>query len=309
MFGLCSRCLSKALEDAPKGTHKGDRKNDAELLSPEFARALATGKPDVIKKFVVKQEQYKANSEKVLAGGRKIQDLLKRARSPVGKQVPSTNMPTNRNSLPEASSNKTPPPLQVTTLLTAAHSANPRPIPPTVNTASDSTLTSPPSTKVATADPPLPPTSLTEPSQELGLQSSVPRVSPELPSQNALRPGVACSLEIAPNQDHDPSDATSVTLRSESRDPTPEIEEVPVTQNANSTSSAVRAFLSSFQPPLTQYAPTFENLGVKNPDELLILKGLSLASIREFLQEVRNQTDMTFLQGLSFIGRLEEYSP
>ncbi|KAG8989385.1 hypothetical protein FRB90_002283 [Tulasnella sp. 427] len=126
-------------------------------------------------------------------------------------------------------------------------------------------------------------------------------------SQAASGPSLRSTPYIKPDPDQIIFPAAAIVPKPEPRDPTPEIEELPAPSNANALS--IRTFLSTFQPPLTQYAATFEKLGVKNAEDLLILKGLSPASVREFLQEVRKETNMTFLQSLAFINGPEQYSP
>ncbi|KAG8895804.1 hypothetical protein FRC00_006883 [Tulasnella sp. 408] len=412
----------KVLENSPKGTDRGSLVNDSELLSPEFATALETGKTSVIKKFVENQEDERrpvTASKTTIAERSPIENsgtkknvprangrlkLAPTSRSPGGGEVLSRNgkenteralalskslgpertklplqrmtnpivassQATKRNTLPEASNSSTRNPtssssrkddassrngeentrrffaelrslgrpgekpaitkrpigksstlipspkgktqsaLQATTPRATTRSVDTLPISHTINNAFPFTSTSSVTTEVTNVVPPLLPPSLAASSQELSARALELHSSPEQRSQNPLLPAAADSHEIQSSGDQHPFDTSSSTLKSESRDPTPEVEEVSAPRNANSNSSPIRSFLSSLQPPLPQYAPAFEKLGVKNSDELLILKGLAPASIREFLQEVRKETDMTFLQSLAFIGGLERYSP
>lgn len=356
MLGVCSRGLAKALENAPKGDRKDNPENDDELLSPEFATALATGKPTVIKNFVDNQEKRRndaaANKKSTADRNADQAPSTKKTRNipsrtehlvpsstsssfekddalsrngeentrrffaelrslslqrrkpaitipPIGESIPLTLLP--KDNTQSATQATTPP--------TTTHPIDPLPMPHATNNAFPSPSTNSLTAEVTNVVPPLLPSSLPVSDQELSAGASEPHPSPEQRSQNFLLPAAADSHEIQPNADQHPFDTSSFTLKSESRDPTPEVEEVSATRDAIPNSSPLRSFLSSLQPPLAQYAPAFEKLGVKNSDELLILKSLAPASIREFLQEVRKETDMTFLQSLAFLGGLERYSP
>ncbi|KAG9047955.1 hypothetical protein FS837_001139 [Tulasnella sp. UAMH 9824] len=384
MFGICSRGLAKVLENSSKGTDKGNPVNDSELLSPEFATALATGKTNVIKKFVENHddERNSSTTNKTI-----IAESSPTEASSTKKNVPSANgrlmlastsrsfgagealsrkgkantegvrtesmlldektklalqrAASKRNTLPEASISSTPtstssssgkgdtlsrngeentreffaelrslsrqggkpaitiPPIgksltlipspkdntqptaQAANSPTTTHPINPLPIPPAINNAFPSTSTNSLTTEAANVHPPLPPSSHTVSSQQLSAGASESHSSLEPRTQNSLLPAAANSHEIEAHADQHAFDAVSVTLKSESRDPTPEVEEVSALRNANPDLSPIRLFLSNLQPPLAQYAPRFEKLGVKNSDELLILKGLAPASIRE----------------------------
>ncbi|KAG8911441.1 hypothetical protein FRC01_005711, partial [Tulasnella sp. 417] len=86
MFGINPRALARALENNLKGIHKGDPENDDALLSPEFKGALATGKFEVIKNFVVdsieKQDREKSNAAAAGMTAARWRSLLKKRRIP-----------------------------------------------------------------------------------------------------------------------------------------------------------------------------------------------------------------------------------
>ncbi|KAG8921168.1 hypothetical protein FRC00_009045 [Tulasnella sp. 408] len=330
MFGVCSRGLAKALENTPKGGRKDNPENDTEFLSPEFATALATGKPDVIKNFVDNQEKgrnapaasqksttdrnpsqapsakktrylRRSNGSECLVltstasshgngkalprnGEENTRRFFAELRSlrlqrgkpaitipPIGQNIPLTLSPGPSNDNTQSSLQATPPP-------TLAHPVNSLPIPATINSAFPST-----STEVSALGSSLPPSSSTASGQARPAWPSEPNSYPEQQSQNLLLPATPNSREFEPTSNQHPFETSSITLKSESRDSTPEVGEA---RDANPNSSSVQSFLSNLQPPLAQYTPAFEKLGVKNSDDLLILKGLAPASIREFLQEL-----------------------
>ncbi|KAG8921167.1 hypothetical protein FRC00_009044, partial [Tulasnella sp. 408] len=84
MFGINPRALTRALENNLKGVHKGDPENDDNLLSPEFKTALATGKFEVIKNFVVdsieKQDMEKGKAATAGMTAARWRSMLKKRR-------------------------------------------------------------------------------------------------------------------------------------------------------------------------------------------------------------------------------------
>ncbi|KAG8906409.1 hypothetical protein FRC01_008028 [Tulasnella sp. 417] len=199
--------------------------------------------------------------------------------------------------------------LHATTLAATAQHADPSPIPPMANAAFPSASLNLGTTGSHTAGPSRAPAGLFESSRDQRVRLTEPEPLPEPQSQGPARPSTTHPHTIKPDPDQPPSNTSSVPQRPKPRDPTPDIQELPAPPNANANSSAIQTFLSSLRPSLIQYAPAFEKLGLKSSDDLLVLKGLPPASVRELLQEARKETDMTFLQSLAFINGLDQYSP
>ncbi|KAG8895805.1 hypothetical protein FRC00_006884 [Tulasnella sp. 408] len=218
--------------------------------------------------------------------------------------LPSRTKPTTRNTPPKRSRDNTESLLQTTTLRTSTRHVN---LPPDPSQADTSPPLDPPAAKLPSVDLSrlLNTARIAGRDQLLRLSKRVPSQEPRL--QGPVHPSTAPPHRIKPDPDQPPSNTAFVTPNPEPRDPTPDIQELPAPRNSNS--SAVRSFLSSLRPSLVQYAPAFEKLGVKTSDDLLVLKALPPASVREFLQEARKETDMTFLQSLAVISGLERYSP
>lgn len=387
MFGINPRALTRALENNLKGVHKGDPENDENLLSPEFKTALATGKFEMIKNFVVDsiEQQDREKGKAVTAGmtAARWRSMLKKRRvqsSPerdslgyssssseevndvVGKgkqsaggpsrnstlgshrrlaaesdplghssddyddpfgdpwnQKPSskrattfpwTTLATRENPAPKASRYNIQSHAEATTSTTTSNLVKPLPMLPTTDNEIPSASPNQSTPELLTRGPSRPPAAPITSAHDQPVRSSdpAPSLKPRF-QQGQTGPTAASPPEIKPDPDQPPSNTASITPKPEPRDPTPDIQEVPPPPSANPNSTGVRSFLSSLRPPLIRYAPAFEKLGATSSDDLLILKGLPPASIREFLQEVRKQTDMTFLQSLAFISGLEQYSP
>ncbi|KAG8976693.1 hypothetical protein FRB90_009063 [Tulasnella sp. 427] len=280
MFGINPRALARALENNLKGSHKGDPENDDNLLSEEFKVALATRKFTVIKNFV-RAGWYPVGRS---ITGPYSSDILV-SFAPLKPLTHSKGLWSNARPEPSAKT-------------TGGGSLAP---------AALDTGSAAPSVPSTTANVDEPPTRnvpnpskfspLTERNQSINPTSS--RSSSRLQSQAASGPASGSTHHIKPDPDQMSCPVPSIVPQPEPRDSTPEIEELPAPSNANANASSIRTFLSTLQPPLTQYTATFEKLGVRNAEDLLILKGLSPASVREFLQEVRKDTDMTFLQSLA----------
>ncbi|KAG9047956.1 hypothetical protein FS837_001140 [Tulasnella sp. UAMH 9824] len=218
--------------------------------------------------------------------------------------LPSRTKPTTRNPPPKRSRDIIGSLLQTTTVRTSTRHVNP---PPVSSQADTSPPLDPPAAELPTAGPSQPPRTFRAVGRDQVLRASKLVPSQEPPSQGPVHQSTAHPHRIKPDPDQPPSNTASITPNPEPRDPTPDIQELPAPRNSNS--SAVRSFLSSLRPSLVQYAPAFEKLGVKTSDDLMVLKALPPASVREFLQEARKETEMTFLQSLAVISGLEQYSP
>ncbi|KAG8911443.1 hypothetical protein FRC01_005713 [Tulasnella sp. 417] len=216
---------------------------------------------------------------------------------------------TSRDPPPNATSDGSQSRLHATSLAATAQHVDPSPIPPMANAAFPSASLNLSTTGSRTAGPSRAPAGLFESSRDLRARWTELDPLPESPSQEPARPSTTHPHTIKPDPDQPPSNTSSVPPRPKPRDPTPDIQELPAPPNANANSSAIQTFLSSLRPSLIQYAPAFEKLGLKSSDDLLVLKGLPPASVRELLQEARKETDMTFLQSLAFINGLDQYSP